>query len=347
MLHDLPIAAAHAALAAALLVLPPTAPRARAQAPAAPLQDSTLDNLRHAADYRTAAPGTIDDIVRVGDGPVDVVLIPGWGFSADVFAGFMKANAHRYRMVALTVPGFGRTAAPPMPPTGTSYAEQTWTRAAEEGIARTIRAEGLRHPVVVGHFLVGTQLALRLALDHPDLVGGVVIVGGEPVRYTPSRRDTTGRTPATMDERVRGVDAYLAPRWFRTVTRATWNARNYAAAQYSRDAATAAALWRRSADVPLPVMVRYLCEYLASDLRTEYSRLTRPVTALLPDFNATVLADSTQSYATPFFLDAWNGATEANPRIRLSVARGSHLFVTIDQPDIVRDAIDRMAAGAP
>jgi pimeloyl-ACP methyl ester carboxylesterase len=306
-------------------------------------QDSTLDNLHHAARYVTARSGELGGVVRRGTGARDVILIPGWGFGAEVFDSFMRANATRYRMVAVTLPGFGGTAAPPMPPDGTSYADQSWTRPAAEAIARLIVTERLSRPVVVGHFVVGTQLALRLALDHPDLVSGAVIVGGEPVRFTPSRRDTTGRTPADMAERIRGVDLYLAPRWFKTVTKQTWDANNYAAVQYSRDAATAKALWRQSAAVPVPVMVRYLCEYLATDIEQEYASLRVPVTALLPDFTQEILRDPQQSYARSFFVDAWSAAPRLTDRITTRVVSGAHIFVMLDKPSAVRDAIDGIA----
>src|SRR5437868_1993917 len=86
-----------------------------AQAPALPaLQDSTLDNLVHAKDYVTAAPGTLGAVVERGKGPIDMVLVSGFGNGASVFDGFMNRNASRYHMVAVTLPGFEGTAAPPM-----------------------------------------------------------------------------------------------------------------------------------------------------------------------------------------------------------------------------------------
>ena len=64
----------------------------------------------------TAPLGELGAVVRKGTGTRDVILIPGWGFGAEVFDSFMRANVSRYRMVAVTLPGFGATAGPPMPP---------------------------------------------------------------------------------------------------------------------------------------------------------------------------------------------------------------------------------------
>jgi pimeloyl-ACP methyl ester carboxylesterase len=306
-------------------------------------QDSTLDNLQHAPGYVTAPLGRLGQVVRRGSGPIDVVIIAGWGFGADVFERFMQGSVSRYRMVAVTLPGFAGTAAPPMPPAGTSYGDATWTRAAEDAIVRLIESERLRQPIVVGHFIVGTQLALRLALDRPDLVGGVVVVGGEPMRFVPSRRDSTGKTPMPRDERVSGMDNYMGPRWFKTVTERTWDANNYAAAQYARDSARAAELWKRSSDVPLPVMIRYLCEYMAMDLSEELPRLAVETRVLVPGFSPQILTDPKQSYAKQLFVDAWQTVARMNPRIVVRPVSDAHIFITDDQPEVVRDAIDEVA----
>jgi pimeloyl-ACP methyl ester carboxylesterase len=329
-----------AGLTAALLALAATTLRAQSGVFE---QDSTLDNLQHAPGYVTAPLGTLGQVVRRGSGPTDVLIIPGWGFGAEEFEAFMRGNASRYRMVAVTLPGFGGTPAPPMPPAGTSYGDATWTRAAEEAILRLIEGERLRRPIIVGHFVVGTQLALRLALARPDLVGGVVIVGGEPMRFAPSRRDSTGKTPMSRHERVSGVDNFMAPRWFKTVTKKTWLANNYAQPQYARDSARAADLWRKSSDVPLPVMIRYLCEYYATDLRDDFPRLAVETRVLVPEFTPEILADPKQSYVKQLFWDSWENVRGMNPRLQIRRVAHSRIFVTDDRPDVVRGAIDELA----
>jgi len=303
-------------------------------------QDSTLDNLRHQDGYRTAAVGEIRERIRVGRrGGQDVMLIPGWGFGAEVFREFMNDHRDEFHMVSVSLPGFGGSPAPPMPPQGTSYGDQTWISAAVAGVVRAIVEEGLRRPVLVGHFLIGTQVALRVAAERPDLVSGVVIIGGEPWRYLPSRRDSTGQTPVTAPERRVVVDRYMAPGWFKTVTTETWHAQNYAAELYSKDSVRAQRYWTESARVPLPVMIRYLCEYIATDLRESYVRVTVPTRILLPSFPAAVLADTTKSYVKPFFLDAWRGVDAFNSRMRLVQTADARLFTTADNPALVVDAI--------
>ena len=60
-----------------------------------------------------------------------------------------------------------------------------WTPAAQAHLLRRAFARlGLERPVVVGHSL-GTMVALAMALDHPDAVGGLVLLSGY---YKPTAR---------------------------------------------------------------------------------------------------------------------------------------------------------------
>ena len=60
-----------------------------------------------------------------------------------------------------------------------------WTPAAQAHLLRRAFARlGLERPVVVGHSW-GTMVALAMALDHPDAVGGLVLLSGY---YKPTAR---------------------------------------------------------------------------------------------------------------------------------------------------------------
>ena len=117
----------------------------------------------------TFAPGVLGAVVERDTGPIDMILVSGFGAGASVFEGFLRRNAKRYHMFAVTLPGLEGTPRPPMPPPAASYGDQTWTRAAMEAVVRLIGERKLDRPGLVGHFINGTQVALRVALDHPDL----------------------------------------------------------------------------------------------------------------------------------------------------------------------------------
>jgi hypothetical protein len=163
------------------------------------------------------------------------------------------------------------------------------------------------------------------------------------MRFLQSRRDSTGKTPMSREERVSGMDSFMGPRWFKTVTKKTWIANNYTQPQYARDSTRAAELWKKSSDVPLPVMIRYLCEYYAMDLRDEFPRLALETRVLVPGFSPEILADPKQSWVKQLFIDSWENVRATNPRIGVRLVPDSRVFVTDDRPDVVRDAIDEVA----
>jgi hypothetical protein len=99
-----------------------------------------------------------------------------------------------------------------------------------------------------------------------------------------------------------------------------------------------------SSDVPLPVMVRYLSEYMASDPSDDFAKIASPVHVLVPELSPEILSDPKQAYAKTFFVDAWETARSANPSIVIRRVPDAHVFVTDDQPIAVRQAIDEVAA---
>jgi pimeloyl-ACP methyl ester carboxylesterase len=72
-----------------------------------------------------------------------------------------------YRVVILDRPGSGYSTRPPQASAAISAQART--------IARFAKALGLERPLVVGHSL-GGAIALSLALDHPEQVGGLALI---------------------------------------------------------------------------------------------------------------------------------------------------------------------------
>jgi pimeloyl-ACP methyl ester carboxylesterase len=297
-------------------------------------QDSTLDNLVHAKDYVTSAPGVLGAVIERGKGPIDMVLVSGFGVGASAFEGFMRRNADRYRMLAVTLPGFEGSPAPPMPPPGASYGDQTWTRAATDAVVKLIREKKLARPVLVGHFINGTQVAMRVALDHPDMVRAVVLLAGT-ARFEPVKASRFWPKNMTLEQKVQAVDRFSAPRWFKTVTRDTWVRGNFVATDYSADSVLGKRFADRANEPPLPVLVRYLCEFHASDLWPDLERLKPPLLMIQPSFSASVRADTTRNYLQGYFEEPWRGRIEGRPRTESSFVENAGILVMEDQAALV------------
>lgn len=300
-------------------------------------QDPSLDNLVHPAGYETAPAGTFGRVEKRGHGSVPMVLIAGGGFSGDVFAPFIRAHEGDYTMYAVTLAGMGGTQAPPMPPAGTSYGEQTWIRGAVAALVELIEAEKLDRPVIGGHFIEGSQIGLRMAIDHPELTRGVILFAGTAVMAIPNMAPT-------LEQRIRYQDERMAPNWFKTVTLRTWNDNNFPPRSYSLDPERGEALFEQVSHGPLPVFIRYLLEFWASDISLEFGEIQRPVLVLTPGFPEAMLEDEDTKWLRLYFLDSWNGV-EKYPLVQRRTIEDAAIFVWLDQPEKVSEAVSRFVAG--
>ena len=331
-------------VAAVLTLLAMLLPAIPSPAQTAMVQDSTLDNLVHAPGYATSAPGTLGAVVERGKGPIDMVLVSGFGVGATAFESFMKRNASRYHMLAVTLAGFEGTPAPPMPESGTSYGANTWTHEATDAIAKLIRDRKLKRPVLVGHFLNGTQVVMRVAAEYPELVRAVVLLAGTP-RYEPAKPSRFWPQNLTLDQKIAGVDQFSAPHWFKTVTPETWVKGNFKAADYSVDSTLGARFANRANQPPLPVLIRYLCEFHASDMWTVLDSLREPLLVVMPHFTPQLRADSTKSYLGSYFEYPWRGKLDGRPKTESLSVDDAGILVMDDQPAIVDRKVEEFLKG--
>lgn len=106
---------------------------------------------------------------RWGDGPPGVLALHGWGRTHADFSRALAPGEDLPAVLAVDLPGFGATPAPPEPWGSGDYAEC---------VAGLFRAGGDVTPpaVVVGHSF-GGRVAAALAARHPELVAALVLTG--------------------------------------------------------------------------------------------------------------------------------------------------------------------------
>lgn len=126
-----------------------------------------------------------------------IILIPGLASSGEVWAGTVKRFCGPNQCHVLTLAGFA----------GQPAIEQPLLPAVEEELAAYIRANRLEKPTIVGHSL-GGLVALKLASDHPDKVGRLVIVDSLPALGATQMPDITPDQLNAMAARLR--DGILA-----------------------------------------------------------------------------------------------------------------------------------------
>jgi pimeloyl-ACP methyl ester carboxylesterase len=292
-------------------------------------QDQSQNNLKDPAGYVTGQLGELGSVTKRGTGPQTMLLIPGLGFGSDVFTEFMVPRESEFTMFAVTLPGFAGTSAPPSPPESTSFAEQIWTNGALTALENLINNEGLGDIIVVGHWLTGTQLALRLALKYPEKIRGVVIISGSPT-FMPTDTTQYPARPA-LEMRVASIDQYMAPKWFKTVTRETWDDNNFLPIDYAINPVRGLRLWRMAAEPPLHVWVRYLCEFYAQDICGELDSLKVPTLLMKPGLEG-IYHDPGNNYMRAYCRTAWDVLLPENPRIESTTLADSRICMWFDQP---------------
>ena len=107
-----------------------------------------------------------------------IVLLHGNGAMIEdwVASGLMDRLLQSHRVIAFDRPGFGHSERP---------RSTIWTAEAQAAlVAGALQELGVEKPLVVGHSW-GALVTLALALDHPGLASGIVLLGGY---YYPSVR---------------------------------------------------------------------------------------------------------------------------------------------------------------
>lgn len=115
--------------------------------------------------------------VGEADGPA-LLLVHGLGGSWRVWLENLLPLAATHRVIAVDLPGFGAS-----PPDGTVITYDAFARTMD----RLCRKLGLTSVVVVGNSF-GGWVAAELALRHPELVAGLVLVGAAGIPATPRER---------------------------------------------------------------------------------------------------------------------------------------------------------------
>lgn len=116
-----------------------------------------------------------------GSDATPALLIHGLGDEADTWRHVLPALARERRVVALDLPGFGRSDKPHR-----AYTSAFFARAA----ADLLGTLGISRAALVGHSM-GAAIAQRLALAQPELAERLVLIGGG----LPTRRS---RPPAPL-----------------------------------------------------------------------------------------------------------------------------------------------------
>ncbi len=279
-------------------------------------------------------------VETVGSGEAQLILIPGWMCDWTVWDEFMRRNSEHYTMHAVTLPGFVGAAPPVDAPNEDemdAFDETPWINNAVESIAALIVEEGIENPIVIGHSL-GGQIAMRLAIERPELVGMVVTVDGMPAVPLKYETDIEGGA-----DRAALIENAYEP-WLRAMSADAWKEKfDQAVSNLVETASHREQLHRMFDNTEREPSVRYLVEALKTDITPEIEQIKAPLLAIaaIEDYPEAPAEFEESICAT------WQEQLSMVPDAQIVFFEHAKHFFFLTQTEAFDKAIARFVAGEP
>ncbi|MEM1330282.1 MAG: alpha/beta hydrolase [Planctomycetota bacterium] len=280
-----------------------------------------------------ASPVGIEALGHVettGNGPVPVILIPGSACDWTVFREFMVAHRNQYTMHAVTLAGYGGTAAPE----GDfgQWTDVAWLNHAAQGVAALVDLatdEGGPRAIIVGHSL-GVHLAFRASCDRPEKVAGVVAIDGY---HTAPAAGKVSAPPARRFVFARGVENTYK----RMSDERETEFRRERAMGLATDPDDGERIAEMASVVSRDVRERYILEFMYADLAECAASVSVPVKVLVALDPERDDADHAQK------LELFGMVYESVPGVELIEVEGRH-FLQDDAPGAISEAVAELAS---
>lgn len=277
--------------------------------------------LAHAAAPAIAAGNTVPAAhpafkVDVTGKGAPIILIPGLASSGEVWNGTVARYCGDHQCHILTVAGFA----------GVPAIEGPLLTAVEQQLSDYIAANKFDHPVVIGHSL-GGFLGMKLAADHPEQVGRLIIVDTLPAL---GATQMPGVTSAQLKEMGEGMRTRML-----SADAATGNAsrlqmvRSMVSKQEDIDRVVE---WGNKSD--RVTVANAMADMMGDDMRQQISRIKAP----------TLVLGSWIAYkdygSKPMFEQMYKAQYQQLPNVKVELADTARHFIMYDDPAWMYDRID-------
>ena len=275
----------------------------------------------HGEPTRVEAPAFASDRLSVevmGQGP-DVILIPGFASSRDVWRPLAERLAATHRVHLVQLAGF---AGEPW-----THGDGAFVQPVVDELARY--AATLEKPAVIGHSM-GALTGLMLAQQHPEVVGRLMSVDSLPffsALYGPTATIESARPFA--EQAAAGI-LNADDAGYRTQQEAA------AGGMMRREAGRAAMVeWSMASD--RKAMAAAIRDVMTTDARPGLAAMTTPVWAVYA-------ADAEGGVPTAMADGMWSREYAALPGVKLVRVDDSRHFIMNDQPERLDALVDEFLA---
>ena len=199
-----------------------------------------------------------------GEGP-DIILVPGVGAKADVWAAIADSLDESFRIHLVQVNGFAGAPA-------AANADGPVVAPVAEEIARYIQEQKLEHPAVVGHSMGGT-IGLMLAARHPGVAGKVMVLD------MPPNMGAVLAPPGSPPDSIRAKADQLRAGFLQTPVDSPTVLEQMVPTMTRNDSARGLLVQYARAS-HRPTLGNAMHELMVTDLRSELSNITVPLVVL-------------------------------------------------------------------
>ena len=264
----------------------------------------------------SAAPSAFQ--VKVTGTGAPLILIPGLASSGEVWDGTVAhyCGGGKYQCHVLTLAGFA----------GVPAIEGPLLPAVEQQLSDYISTQKFKKPVVIGHSL-GGFLGLKLAADHPDQVGRLIIVDSLPAlgaAQMPSASAQLKEMGEGMRSKMMTQDAATAAAGQQQMLRTM--------VTKQEDIDRVAAWGKRSDRV---TVINAMADLMSDDLRQDVSRIKAP----------TLVLGSWIAYKDygikPMFEQTYKTQYQRLDGVKVELSDNARHFIMYDDPAWMYDRIDQ------
>lgn len=247
----------------------------------------------------------------------DIILIPGFASSYEVWADLASRLRQNHRLHLVQVAGFAGS-------TAVTHLDGQVVAPTVEAIAEYIRSQRIEAPVIIGHSL-GGEVALMLGARHPDQVGRLMIVDAMPFYTLLFDPTATSETATPHASAMRNAMLAATPEQAEAMQQAS-------IARLAKTEGVRPGLVAAGMNSDRKTMADAMYELMVTDLRPELGRIKVPVQVV---YAYDPLYGVEASHIDAMFRDAY----ASTPDVSFRRIDDSFHFIMLDQPELFADAV--------